>query len=170
MKRKFLFVLIFFWVAFSVQADHFKYSFFYSAGMNEGISQLSVMAMCQDTRGYLWLGTRNGLNRYNGSTYTVYTHHSGDSLSLADNEISSLAEQGERYLWIGTSHGVSRLSLETDSIRNYYTKDGLSSESILTVYVDRHQQVWVAVIRDFAVIFRKKTVLKKSLLQKAIHP
>ena len=143
MKRKFLFVLIFFWVAFSVQADHFKYSFFYSAGMNEGISQLSVMAMCQDTRGYLWLGTRNGLNRYNGSTYTVYTHHSGDSLSLADNEISSLAEQGERYLWIGTSHGVSRLSLETDSIRNYYTKDGLSSESILTVYVDRHQQVWV---------------------------
>ena len=46
MKRKFLFVLIFFWVAFSVQADHFKYSFFYSAGMNEGISQLSVMAMC----------------------------------------------------------------------------------------------------------------------------
>lgn len=111
--------------------------------MNEGISQLSVMAMCQDTRGYLWLGTRNGLKRCNGSTYTVYTHHSGDSLSLADNEVSSLAEQGERYLWIGTSHGVSRLSLETDSIRNYYTKDGLSSESILTVYVDRHQQVWV---------------------------
>ena len=129
--------------AVSVQADHFKYSFFYSSRMNEGMSQLSVMAICQDTRGYLWLGTRNGLNRYNGSTYTVYTHQSGDSLSLADNEISCLAEQGGRYLWIGTSHGVSRLSLETDSIRNYYTKDGLASEGILAVYVDRRQQVWV---------------------------
>lgn len=143
MRQKAWFTFLILWVALSVRADHFKYSFFYSAGMNEGISQLSVMAMCQDTRGYLWLGTRNGLNRYNGSTYTVYSHRSGDSLSLADNEISCLAEQGGRYLWIGTSHGVSRLSLDTDSIRNYYQKDGLSSEGILTVYVDRDRQVWV---------------------------
>lgn len=144
MRRITLFIfLLLSLTAVSVQADHFKYSFFYSSRMNEGMSQLSVMAICQDTRGYLWLGTRNGLNRYNGSTYTVYTHQSDDSLSLADNEISCLTEQGGRYLWVGTSHGVSRLSLETDSIRNYYTKDGLASEGILAVYVDRRQQVWV---------------------------
>lgn len=110
--------------------------------MNEGMSQLAVMTMCQDARGYLWLGTRNGLNRYNGSTYTIYTHRSDDDQSLVDNEISCLAEQGGRYLWIGTSHGITRLSLETDSIRNYYIEDGLGAEGILHIYVDRHQQVW----------------------------
>lgn len=144
MRHKNLFALfLLLLVTVSVRADHFKYSFFYSARMNEGMSQLSVMAMCQDARGYLWLGTRNGLNRYNGSTYTAYTHRSNDPLSLADNEISCLAEQGGRYLWVGTSHGVTRLSLETDSIRNYYAVDGLASESILAVYVDQQQQVWV---------------------------
>ena len=69
-------------------AEHSKYSFYYSQKLNEGISQLSVMTICQDTRGYLWLGTRNGLNRYNGSEYTVFRHHPGDSLSLADNEVN----------------------------------------------------------------------------------
>lgn len=143
LRALFIFLTLSFTVGLPVRADHFKYSFFYSSRMNEGMSQLSVMAMCQDTRGYLWLGTRNGLNRYNGSSYTVYTHQADDSLSLADNEISCLAEQGGLYLWIGTSHGVSRLSLQTDSIRNYYMEDGLASAGILTVYVDRSMRVWV---------------------------
>lgn len=125
------------------QAEHFKYSYFNSARMVEGISQLSVTAICQDTKGYLWLGTHNGLNRYDGNRYTVYSHLIEDSLSLADNQISCLAEQEGRYLWVGTSHGVSRLSLKTDSIRNYYVKDGLSVGGILSVCVDRYQNVWV---------------------------
>lgn len=143
MKQRALFISLFLLVAIYVQADHFKYSFLYSSRMNEGLSQLSVTAMCQDSKGYLWLGTRNGLNRYNGSTYTIYSHQIEDSLSLVDNQISCLAEQDGRYLWIGTSRGVSRLSLTTDSIRNYYVKDGLAVGEILSVYVDRHQQIWV---------------------------
>lgn len=142
MRQKNLFLLLLLFVSVSVRADHFKYSFFYSSKMNEGISQLAVMTMCQDARGYLWLGTRNGLNRYNGSTYTIYTHRPDDNQSLVDNEVSCLAEQGGRYLWVGTSRGITRLSLETDSIRNYYAEDGLAAESILHIYVDRHQQVW----------------------------
>lgn len=162
--------------AASIQAAPFKYSFSYSPRMNEGISQLSVIAMCQDTRGYLWLGTRNGLNRYNGSTYTVYTHQSDDSLSLADNEVLSLSEQGGQYLWIGTNRGISRLSLTTDSIRNYYEEDGLPDAAALAVYVDRNRQVWAGTRKGLAryspekdcfepVVFAADTLIVSAILE-----
>lgn len=148
MKRiSVLVFLLFSLLALPVRANLFKYSFVYNSRMNEGISQLSVISMCQDTRGYLWLGTRNGLNRYNGSTYTVYNHQIGDSLSLADRDILSLAEQDGRFLWAGTNGGVSRLSLATDSIRNYSAKDGLPDAMVLAVYVDRNRQVWAGTRR-----------------------
>lgn len=125
-----------------LQAEHTKYSFYYSQKLNEGISQLSVMTICQDTRGYLWLGTRNGLNRYNGSGYTVFRHHPGDSLTLADNEINALCEDRAHNLWIGTSRGLSRMCLRTERIRNYFVADGLASTGVLAILVDASGRVW----------------------------
>ena len=53
-------------------AQDIRNSFYYSPHINEGLSQLSVRVIHQDSRGYIWLGTKNGLNRYNGKEYTVY--------------------------------------------------------------------------------------------------
>ena len=139
MKRKILLIfLVCLFSALCVWAEHSKYSFYYSQKLNEGISQLSVMTICQDTRGYLWLGTRNGLNRYNGSEYTVFRHHPGDSLSLADNEVNEIREDHSKNLWIGTSRGLSRMCLRTERIRNYFNVDGLSSASICFVPCKAH--------------------------------
>ena len=144
MKTKILMIfLICSFPVLCLWAEHSKYSFYYSQKLNEGISQLSVMTICQDTRGYLWLGTRNGLNRYNGSEYTVFRHHSGDSLSLADNEVNEIREDHSKNLWIGTSRGLSRMCLRTERIRNYFNVDGLSSASILSLLVDSSGKVWV---------------------------
>mgnify|MGYP002932324071 FL=1 len=144
MKTKILMIfLICSFPVLCLWAEHSKYSFYYSQKLNEGISQLSVMTICQDTRGYLWLGTRNGLNRYNGSEYTVFRHHPGDSLSLADNEVNEIREDHSKNLWIGTSRGLSRMCLRTERIRNYFNVDGLSSASILSLLVDSSGKVWV---------------------------
>lgn len=144
MKSKvFLFLFLCLLSTFSVWAGHPKYSFYYSQKLNEGISQLSVMTICQDTRGYLWLGTRNGLNRYNGTGYTVFRHHPGDSLSLADNEINDICEDRENYLWIATSRGLSRMCLRTEHIRNYFVPDGLPNAGILSLLTDTSGRVWI---------------------------
>ena len=144
MKLKvFLFLFLCLLSTFSVWAGSQKYSFYYSQKLNEGISQLSVMTICQDTRGYLWLGTRNGLNRYNGSGYTVFRHHPGDSLSLADNEINDICEDRENYLWIATSRGLSRMCLRTEHIRNYFVPDGLPNTGILSLLADTSGRVWI---------------------------
>ncbi|WP_291528707.1 hybrid sensor histidine kinase/response regulator transcription factor [Bacteroides sp. UBA939] len=143
MKQKTLLLFLAFSLStISLWAERSKYSFFYSQKLNEGISQLSVMAICQDTRGYLWLGTRNGLNRYNGSEYTVFRHHPGDSLSLADNEINAICEGNDNSLWIGTGRGLSRMCLHTGRIRNYFTSDGLPHANIYSLLVDQSGKVW----------------------------
>jgi len=144
MKPKIILTLLISLLSIScLWAEHSKYSFYYSQKLNEGISQLSVMTICQDSRGYLWLGTRNGLNRYNGNAYTVFRHHPGDSLSLADNEINDIREDHGKNLWIATSRGLSRMHLRTERIRNYFVADGLVSSSILSLLVDSSGGVWV---------------------------
>lgn len=143
MKRKAIFFLLFFLLSvIYARAEHPKYSFYYSQKLNAGISQLSVMTICQDTRGYLWLGTRNGLNRYNGSTYTVFRHHPGDSLSLADNEINDICEDRAHNLWVATSRGISRMCLRTERICNYFVADGLPGAGVLAILIDASGTVW----------------------------
>lgn len=142
MQKKTFTILILFSSIF-LQAKDSGYSFSHIPQINEGISQLSVLSICQDSRGYLWFGTRNGLNRFNGNDYVIYRPQVGDSLSLSDNQIVSLSEEKGNYLWIGTTHGLNRLCFRTNRIKRYYEKDGLPTSSILSVKVDSSNRVWV---------------------------
>ena len=69
------------------------------------LSNQDVNSIVRDDEGYVWIGTRRGLNRYNGSTYKVYYH--SDSLSLANDCVMSLLPDTDGRLWVGTTTGVS---------------------------------------------------------------
>ena len=77
-------------------------------GSTDGLSNLNVKCMLQDHTGYLWVGTDNGLFRYDGSSFRSYGHADG----LPNNEILSLAEAPAGTLWIGTNSGVAQASGE----------------------------------------------------------
>lgn len=140
-KTHILFGLLFVFFL-NIQAQGIPGSFRYSFRMNEGLSQLSVRAICQDSKGYIWIATRNGLNRYDGEEYTIYQENPGDSLSLTDNEVHSLADEQGRALWIATGRGISRLCQHTDRIRRYQEDKGLPNIAFQVVYVDRSGRVW----------------------------
>ena len=91
--------------------DHSDNLIFTTIGLEDGLSQLSVIKICQDAKGYMWFGTRNGLNRYDGSHMKVYKNEKGDASSLVDNYITALTLQGDSLLWIGTMHGLNRMDL-----------------------------------------------------------
>ena len=135
--------IVCFFCTLCVWGGHPTYSFHHSWEVNEGISQLSVVTICQDSRGYLWLGTRNGLNRYNGSGYTIFRHHPGDSLTIVDNGVNKICEDHDNNLWIATIRGVSKMHLPTEHIRNYFIADGLPDEGILSILVDKSGKVWL---------------------------
>ena len=111
-----------------------------------------VNVITQDTKGFMWIGTRTGLARYDGTSFTVYKNDPDDSTSLVDNWISDI-EQVDDQLWLGSSVGISILDLNTDRIKNYYldrrgNKVAFNAENTQggasLVYHDRLGTTWVA--------------------------
>src|SRR5688572_26245554 len=73
--------------------------------MKDGLSMNPVMAIAQDKKGFLWFGTQDGLNRYDGYSFKIFKTNDNDSLSISDNFITSLASDTSGNIWIGTLSG-----------------------------------------------------------------
>ena len=73
----------------------------------DGLSQSNVKCILQDQQGFLWFGTADGLNKYDGYRFHVYRNHPDDSLSLCADDIYTLHEDSAGMIWIGTSNGLS---------------------------------------------------------------
>src|SRR4051794_27887237 len=86
---------------------------------DQGLSSSLVESLVQDSYGFIWLGTKKGVNRYDGHSFAVYRHHTDDSTSLADNEVFTVYEDSQQSLWIGTPLGLSRYDRDHDSFHNY---------------------------------------------------
>lgn len=81
---------------------------FTNYSINNGLSQSVVNCLFQDSRDYLWIGTQNGLNRFNGETFDVFSYNPADSNSISNNWIYAIAEDRDGNLWIGTKGGLNR--------------------------------------------------------------
>lgn len=95
---------------------------------NNGLSQNSVMAIVQDHMGFMWFGTNDGLNRFDGRSFKIYRKGSADN-QLGSNHIGVIYEAPNHELWIGTDHGVYIYSSKSDSFRRFTTKTA-AGESI----------------------------------------
>jgi ligand-binding sensor domain-containing protein len=71
--------------------------------VEQGLFQVSVYCMLQDQRGVMWFGTGEGLNKYDGYTFTIYKHEPGNPNSLSSNAIRAMHEDQEGIFWIGTT-------------------------------------------------------------------
>ena len=88
--------------AVAQQQHHFRFG---HLGTASGLSQSSVLAIFQDSRGFMWFGTRDGLNKYDGYAFTVYKHYAGSGNSLSHNTVQYIAEDADGNLWLATWGG-----------------------------------------------------------------
>ena len=107
---------------------------FESITIDDGLSQSLVEYIYQDSFGYIWIGTNDGLNRYNGNDIKVYKNIKNDTNSISNNMISSIVEDSEQNLWIGTDGGLNKLNLVTGDITRYLVSD--EDKSISNTVVD----------------------------------
>src|SRR6478672_671863 len=81
------------------------YLYFNRINADNGLSHNKVNCILQDKRGFIWLGTDDGLNRYDGQYFTVFRHEPGNVSTVSGNIITSLLEDKEGILWITTADG-----------------------------------------------------------------
>lgn len=106
-KRLFSILILGICVTVSAQKIAFEY-----LGLKDGISQISVTSLLQDENGRIWIGTRDGLNVYDGDRVKVFRPIRGDSTSILGHNVRGLRGGGE-YIWAATYEGVSRLNTRT---------------------------------------------------------
>ncbi len=93
---------------------------FHTLGVAQGLSQATARSIAQDGSGFLWVGTQDGLNRFDGHEFEVYRHRPGSAEGLGDNHIYALAVDDEGALWIGTqAGGLTRRDPRDGSLRTY---------------------------------------------------
>jgi ligand-binding sensor domain-containing protein/two-component sensor histidine kinase len=91
---------------------------------SDGLSQSTVFAIMQDTHGYLWFGTIEGLNRYDGYNFRIYVNSPDDSTSISDDLISTIFEDSENNIWVGTRNGYfNKFDRETESFKRFNVND-----------------------------------------------
>ena len=110
-----VFVLVFNWANALEKGD----LNFYHLGVRDGLSMNTIQYTYQDHIGNVWIGTLDGLNRYDGYEIKSYFHDFSDSLSLSENHISQIAEDSNNQLWIATINGLCRYVPETDNFKRY---------------------------------------------------
>jgi len=134
---------LFIGVISAVAQDEARY---YNITTDEGLSQSFVNCIYQDSRGFMWFGTQDGLNRYDGNGITVFKNNPVDSNSLVANNVTSLYEDTQGILWIGTDGGLSSLNTYSGKFRNYThtkSKNSISGNSIHAIYEDYEGVLWI---------------------------
>ncbi|MCD8172315.1 MAG: response regulator [Alistipes sp.] len=120
---------------------------FSNLSLGEGLSQITVICIRQDSEGYMWFGTRNGLNRYDGYGFDVYMTDPDNPASISDNHILSMEESPGGELWIGTNHGLNRYDPRTDRFTRYYHSPGdggtLSGDIVQSLAYDASGRLWI---------------------------
>lgn len=123
---------------------------FESLGFDDGLAANDIRALLQDRFGFIWIGTVDGLDRYDGYTFTHYKHKPFDATSLTANAITALFEDSGGTLWIGTVNGLCRMNIAERAAERFYQyrhdpadSSSLSSDVITAISEDRTGAIWV---------------------------
>lgn len=136
--------------------------------IDDGLSQSTVTSIAQDAKGFIWYGTEDGLNKYDGYTFTVYRHVSGDSLSLSHSYISALYySQRAKTLWVGTQNGVLHSFDAASGVFTRYNdkqndQQTRGTSAILTIAEDSSGNIWYGT-HEALTLFDPSTAQFKNL-------
>lgn len=134
----------------------------------DGLSLNGVTQIYQDSQGFMWFGTYNGLNRYDGYNFKIFLPNPSDPNSISNHSIYSIIEDKYGYIWIATLDGLNRYDRKTETFYKYKhnPKDphSISSNNILSIYEDKSGTLWIGTLDGLNKYNRESdnfTVIKK---------
>lgn len=124
---KLLLFIIFFSFSCTLRCISQQY-IFTNYSINDGLSQSVVNCIFQDSKGYIWIGTQNGLNRFNGESFDVYSYNPADSNTISNNWIYSVAEDRKGNLWVGTKGGLNIYQISRNNFKQIVYQTGFEHD------------------------------------------
>jgi len=139
------------------QPDNLEFESFTT---NNGLSQNEVFSIVQDKKGFIWMGTDEGLNRFDGYEFKVYNHSISNKNTLADNSIHALALDDDGTLWVGTANGLCRYYPETEIIErlevNYTDVKTPNGTGVNKIFKDRNGNMWICYLGSGVDVYSKE--------------
>ena len=119
------------------------YTKFYSYTTNQGLSCSEVLDVMQDKYGFIWVATKNGLNKFDGQSFTQFFKIENKAGSLCDNLVTCLAEDIYGTVWIGTANGLCKYVRSKNCFEEISSEGGLKDNDIRALYADKNDNLWI---------------------------
>ena len=167
-------VCIFSCLKISTSYANIRESFnFKNITIEDGLYQSTVETIYQDSKGYIWIGTNDGLDRYNGYEFKHYKHDKYDKNSIANNYIVDIIEDKNGYIWVSTIGGLSRINPDKDEIKNYYSKEdsgNLSNSNLWQILCTKDNRLIASTIDGLNVYDKNKDKFTRILYKEGELP
>ncbi len=119
--------------------------------ISNGLSDNQIMSIIQDSYGFMWFATQNGLDRYDGQKFKVYKNEIGDDKTIIDNRLFDIAEDKDKNIWVANWGGVSMLNRYTGNFKNYNLNKFAGNfrsgtPKTVEIYCDSKNNIWAATV------------------------
>ena len=132
---------------FSAKNDFSNNILSQSISSQSGLSHSSITCLLQDKEGFLWIGTRDGLNRFDGYNCLTFEHNPQMATSISNNSIQCLYEDRQGNIWVGTASGLNKYDKIAQTFKTYHTNplnpQSLSHNDVRSIYQDQSGTLWI---------------------------
>ncbi len=151
-----IFLLLFYANCLQAQGNRINFK---HLSIEDGLSQNGAFSIEQDSKGFIWVGTKDGLNKFDGYSFTIYTHNPYDSTTISSNYIGALFEDGSEILWVISNDGDINLM---DSKTEVSHKIPVNIQYITSIAEDREGNIWIGTYRSGLYLIKRKNILTSN--------
>lgn len=153
-------------VLISTNISYAQYSTnFNNITIEDGLSQSTIQAIFQDSKGYIWMGSNDGLNRYNGNKIKTFKSDE-ENCKISDNYILNITEDKKRNLWVSTVNGLTKINIDDWSISTYFSSEengNLSNDFVNVTLVTKDGKILVGTSDGLNIYNEKKDSFERIL-------
>ncbi|MDR3220255.1 MAG: response regulator [Dysgonamonadaceae bacterium] len=142
MKRfNYLILFFIFFIVFPLKAERVRIF-----TPDDGLSNSHITKIYQDSQGYIWVATENGLNKFNGCNYITYSEQKNDSTSLKGNYVYEILEDRHGIFWVGTMKGLFQYDRNTDSFHPFLIRgeNPYYLDRVIWILEDKKGNIWLS--------------------------
>jgi signal transduction histidine kinase/ligand-binding sensor domain-containing protein len=133
--------------------------------LDDGLTDAKVTDICKDRNGFMWIGTINGLNRFDGSLFKKYFHDPHDARSIAGNDIWGIIEDSLHNIWIGTDRGMSRYDIRADTFTNFLASKNIEHNLKITPFWATRDELYAFEAESLLTVYDIHSFVKKTLIK-----